>query len=167
VLLGLPGAFRQRGIDKPLPCAKVKPRNGSAIRCVRSIAMPCRRPAQRYAGRRRPLRLLVIGGSLGAKALNQTSCPRPWPSMHRGRSVRSCGISPAPSTSTNCKRQLRRRRASRPSAWRIIDDMAEAYAWCDVVLCRAGASTVAELAAAGVPAGMVPFPSRRRRSPDG
>ena len=48
----------------------------------------------------------------------------------------------------------------------FIEDMAEAYGWADLVICRAGALTVSELAAAGVGAVLVPFPARGRRSPD-
>jgi UDP-N-acetylglucosamine--N-acetylmuramyl-(pentapeptide) pyrophosphoryl-undecaprenol N-acetylglucosamine transferase len=112
-------------------------------------------PASRYAGRTGPLRLLVVGGSLGAQALNDV-VPRAlaaMPAEHRPRVVHQSG---------------RRHLAALQAAYRdagvdadaveFIDDMAAAYADADLVICRAGAMTVAEVAAAGVASLMVPFP---------
>jgi UDP-N-acetylglucosamine--N-acetylmuramyl-(pentapeptide) pyrophosphoryl-undecaprenol N-acetylglucosamine transferase len=102
------------------------------------------------------LRLLVIGGSLGAKALNQI-VPQALAQMHPDARPEVRHQSGAKNID-----ELKANYAAvgiEADCRAFIDDMAEAYAWCDVVLCRAGASTVAELAAAGVPAGMVPFPS--------
>ncbi len=112
-------------------------------------------PAARYAGRSGPLRLLVVGGSLGAAALNEL-VPKALallPAAARPRVTHQSGA-----------RHLAALRANYASAGiqgtlvAFIDDMAGAYADADVVLCRAGATTVAELAAAGVPAILVPFP---------
>jgi UDP-N-acetylglucosamine--N-acetylmuramyl-(pentapeptide) pyrophosphoryl-undecaprenol N-acetylglucosamine transferase len=152
VLLGLPGAFKQ-GIDKPLPCGKVDAEwVGNPVRPgIARIA----EPARRYAGREGPLRLLVIGGSLGAKALNalvplalERIRPEVRPVVRHQAGARNIdelrGNYAAAGVAAECLA--------------YIEDMAEAYAWADVVICRSGASTVAELAAAGVPAGMVPFP---------
>lgn len=153
VLLGLPGAF-ERGIDKPLPCGKAKTEwVGNPVR-QKIAALPA--PSQRYAGRSGRLRLLVIGGSLGAKALNQI-VPQAIAQMHPDARPEVRHQSGAKNID-----ELKANYAAvgiEADCRAFIDDMAEAYAWCDVVLCRAGASTVAELAAAGVPAGMVPFPS--------
>jgi UDP-N-acetylglucosamine--N-acetylmuramyl-(pentapeptide) pyrophosphoryl-undecaprenol N-acetylglucosamine transferase len=112
-------------------------------------------PAARYAGREGPLRLLVVGGSLGAQALN-TVVPQALAAMppeRRPRVVHQSG---------------RRHLAALQSAYRdagvdaeaveFIEDMAAAYAEADLVICRAGAMTVSEVAAAGVASLMVPFP---------
>lgn len=152
VLLGLPGAFAQ-GVDRPLPCGKVKTEwVGNPVR-PRIAALPA--PAERYAGRQGPLRLLVIGGSLGARALNEI-VPR---ALARIRpEVRPLVRHQAGARNIE---ELRANYAAAKVAAdciAFIDDMAAAYDWADVVICRAGASTVAELAAAGVPAGLVPYP---------
>ncbi len=152
VLLGLPGAFA-RGIDKPLPCGKADTEwVGNPVRpSIAGVAAP----AERYAGREGPLRLLVIGGSLGAKALNQLVPealarlrPEARPVVRHQAGAKNIeelrGNYAAAGVSAECLA--------------YIEDMAEAYAWADVVICRAGASTVGELAAAGIAAGMVPFP---------
>ncbi len=112
-------------------------------------------PERRYAGRSGPLRVLVVGGSLGAQALN-TVVPRALamlPDARRPQVVHQSG---------------RRHLADLQAAYReagveaqaveFIDDMAAAYAQADLVICRAGAMTVTEVAAAGVASLMVPFP---------
>lgn len=110
-------------------------------------------PAQRLAGRSGPINLLVLGGSLGARALNETV----------PAAVARMQIRPAIWHQTGA-RNLDEARAAYAAAGvdaRIapfIDDMAAAYAWADLVVCRAGALTVAELAAAGVGAVLVPYP---------
>jgi UDP-N-acetylglucosamine--N-acetylmuramyl-(pentapeptide) pyrophosphoryl-undecaprenol N-acetylglucosamine transferase len=112
-------------------------------------------PAARYAGRSGPLRVLVLGGSRGAAALNEL-VPKALallPGDARPRVTHQSGA-----------QHLDALRAHYAAAGvaatlvRFIDDVAEAYADADVVVCRAGATTVAELAAAGVPAILVPFP---------
>lgn len=112
-------------------------------------------PRQRFAGRSGPLRLLVIGGSLGAKALNDAvpAALALIPEASRPRVLHQSG---------------RAHLAALTDAYRaadvagetvaFIDDMAAAYAEADLVICRAGALTVAELAAAGVASVLVPFP---------
>jgi UDP-N-acetylglucosamine--N-acetylmuramyl-(pentapeptide) pyrophosphoryl-undecaprenol N-acetylglucosamine transferase len=112
-------------------------------------------PAQRYAGRSGSLRLLVAGGSLGAAALNEMvpKALAALPAAVRPRVTHQSGA-----------RHLDALRANYASAGveaelvAFIDDMAQAYAEADVAICRAGATTVAELAAAGIPAILVPFP---------
>lgn len=111
-------------------------------------------PAARYANRSGPLRVLVIGGSLGAQVLND-AVPRAIASMPEGARplvVHQCGAG-----------HLEATRAAYTAAGvaaeviAFIDDMAARYGWADVVICRAGAITVTELTAAGVPAVLVPF----------
>jgi UDP-N-acetylglucosamine--N-acetylmuramyl-(pentapeptide) pyrophosphoryl-undecaprenol N-acetylglucosamine transferase len=112
-------------------------------------------PEQRYAGRDGPLRLLVIGGSLGAQALNTVvpqALARLVPS-ERPIVVHQSG-----------EKHLDQLRASYAAAGvdgtlvSFIDDMGARYAECDLVLCRAGATTIAELAAAGIASVLVPYP---------
>ena len=152
VLLGLPGAFTQ-GQDKPIPCGKVK--SEWVDNPVRPAIAALPRPSQRFAGRTGPLRLLVVGGSLGARALNDVvpralavMRPDARPIVRHQSGVRNLDELKANYAAAQVEAEC----------LAFIDDMAEAYAWADVVVCRAGASTVAELAAAGVPAGLVPFP---------
>lgn len=115
-------------------------------------------PAGRYAGREGPLRLLVVGGSLGAQVFNEVlpkalarlpaACrPTVWHQTGRNKAegvragYEAAGV-------TDCAHELAD----------FVSDMAGAYAWADLVLCRAGALTVAEVAAAGVAALFVPYP---------
>jgi UDP-N-acetylglucosamine--N-acetylmuramyl-(pentapeptide) pyrophosphoryl-undecaprenol N-acetylglucosamine transferase len=152
VLLGLPGAFSQ-GMDKPLLCGKVKAEwVGNPVR-PKIAGVPA--PAERYAGREGRLRLLVIGGSLGATVLNDV-VPRALAQMHA--EVRPEVRHQAGARNIDALRANYAAANVGAECLPFIEDMAEAYAWCDVIVCRSGASTVAELAAAGVPAGLVPYP---------
>lgn len=112
-------------------------------------------PAQRYAARSGRLHVLVVGGSLGAQALND-AVPRALtliPADERPRVIHQSGA-----------KQIDALRAAYAVAGveaellPFIDDMAARYAAADLVVCRAGALTVAELAAAGVASVLVPFP---------
>jgi UDP-N-acetylglucosamine--N-acetylmuramyl-(pentapeptide) pyrophosphoryl-undecaprenol N-acetylglucosamine transferase len=116
------------------------------------VALPA--PEQRLAGRDGRVRLLVLGGSLGALALNRgvpqalALLPpelRPEVRHQAGRTLDEA-----------VKAYAAAGLDVRPEAF--IEDMAGAYAWADLVVCRAGALTVAELAAAGLPAVLIPFP---------
>ncbi|MBE7366124.1 undecaprenyldiphospho-muramoylpentapeptide beta-N-acetylglucosaminyltransferase [Ramlibacter pallidus] len=112
-------------------------------------------PEERFAGRSGPLKVLVVGGSLGAKALNDV-VPKALaliPAAERPYVLHQSGA-----------RQIDELRANYAAAGvqaeltPFIDDTAEAFAEADLVICRAGASTVTELAAVGAPAVFVPFP---------
>jgi UDP-N-acetylglucosamine--N-acetylmuramyl-(pentapeptide) pyrophosphoryl-undecaprenol N-acetylglucosamine transferase len=112
-------------------------------------------PAERFAGRTGPLKVLVVGGSLGAKALNEV-VPKALaliPPEERPHVLHQSGA-----------RQIDELKANYAAAGvfaqltPFIDDTAEAFAEADLVICRAGASTVTELAAVGVAAVYVPFP---------
>ena len=104
-------------------------------------------PAARFAGREGPLRLLVVGGSLGALALNDAvpAALSRLPEAARPQVVHQSG-----------ERRLEALQRSYASAGiaaecvAFIDDMARRYAWADIVVCRGGALTVAELAAVGL-----------------
>ena len=112
-------------------------------------------PDERFASRQGPLRLLIVGGSLGAQALND-AVPQALAQMaahERPQVVHQSG-----------ERHLEALRASYSAAGvegelvAFIDDMAGRYAEADLVLCRAGAITVAELCTGGMASVLVPFP---------
>ena len=112
-------------------------------------------PAARWRERRGPCRLLVLGGSLGASALNEK-------------------VPEALSLIADQRRPLVRHQAGRDKSHAtqrayqaagvaadvtdFLHDMAKAYAWADLVVCRSGALTVSELAAAGVGSLLIPYP---------
>lgn len=112
-------------------------------------------PAERFAGRSGPLKVLVVGGSLGAKALNDIvpQAVALLPVEARPQVVHQSGA-----------KQIDALRANYAAAGvqaeltPFIEDTAQAFADADLVICRAGASTVTELAAVGVAAIYVPFP---------
>ena len=150
VLTAFPKVFTHAH-DKPIPCRSVTAEwVGNPVRA--DIAAV---PADDRAARSGPLRLLVVGGSLGAQALNE-------------RVPQALALLPAgqrPQVVHQSGRQhldaLRARYAAAGVAAEVrdyIEDMAAAYRDCDFAICRAGAMTVAELACAGVPALLVPFP---------
>jgi len=115
-------------------------------------------PEQRFAGRGDALRLLVVGGSLGARALNEV-VPLMLAQLPHGFAVQVWHQ--AGQRNIDAARAAYGESAAAGADIRVvafIDDMSAAYAWADVVLCRAGALTVAELAAAGVAAILVPYP---------
>lgn len=122
---------------------------------VRADIAAIARPAERFAGRAGPLKLLVIGGSLGAQALNEV-VPQALaliPEAARPVATHQSGAAHLEALKANYARA-----GVAVDARAFIDDMAAQYAAADVVICRSGASTIAELAAAGVPAVLVPFP---------
>ena len=112
-------------------------------------------PEQRYAVRSGPLQVLVVGGSLGAQALN-TLVPQALallPANARPQVRHQSGARHLPAL-----QQAYAEAGVQAGCTAFIDDMAAAYAQADLVICRAGASTVTEVACAGVAAVFVPFP---------
>jgi UDP-N-acetylglucosamine--N-acetylmuramyl-(pentapeptide) pyrophosphoryl-undecaprenol N-acetylglucosamine transferase len=114
-------------------------------------------PAARFAGRdgAAPLHLLVLGGSLGAAAINEI-VPKGLaliPEAQRPMVVHQAGEKHLAALEANYAAA-----GVRANCVAFIQDMAGAYEWADLVLCRAGALTVAELAAAGAASILVPFP---------
>ena len=111
-------------------------------------------PQERLANRSGQVHLLVLGGSLGALALNRglpralALLPPELQPLVRHQAGRSLEVALQAYAEAGL--------ATKPEAF--IDDMAGAYAWADLVVCRAGGLTIAELAAAGLPAVLVPFP---------
>ena len=112
-------------------------------------------PAQRFAERDNKLRLLVLGGSLGAQALNEMV---PEAVADLVEEQRPHIWHQAGKRNIDAAQQQYEAKDVNARVEPFIADMAEAYTWADVVLCRAGALTVSELAAAGVSAILVPFP---------
>jgi len=113
-------------------------------------------PEQRFAGRSGPLRILVVGGSLGARVLNDV-VPQALalvPKQDRPRVIHQSGTSQIDALRANYARA-----GVDAELTPFIDDMASAFADADLVVCRAGASTVTELAAIGAAALFVPLPS--------
>ncbi len=139
ILTGFPGSFaaREEAVGNP----------------VRSEIAALPPPAQRFAGRAAPMKLLVLGGSQGARALN-LALPQALSALSEFRiEVRH-----------QCGEKMRDEAVRAYTDLRVpasvesfISDMAAAYAWADLVVCRAGASTLAELCALGIGSVLVPF----------
>ncbi|HEX7342495.1 MAG TPA: undecaprenyldiphospho-muramoylpentapeptide beta-N-acetylglucosaminyltransferase [Rhodanobacteraceae bacterium] len=112
-------------------------------------------PNERMQGRSGPLRVLVLGGSLGARALN-LRVPEALARLSetlRPQVRHQCGKRGEAET-----REAYAKAGIEAEIAPFIGDMAAAYAWADLVVCRAGALTVAELCATGLAALLVPFP---------
>jgi UDP-N-acetylglucosamine--N-acetylmuramyl-(pentapeptide) pyrophosphoryl-undecaprenol N-acetylglucosamine transferase len=150
VLCAFPNAFKKNAsvkVDEVLgnPVRK-------SIHCLASVA-------NRYGARtdnKLPLQLLVLGGSLGAKAINELLpvALAELPLNHRPVVWHQTGRNHAEATLA-----LYMQHQVNAKVDAFIEDMAAAYAWADVVICRAGALTVAELTVAGVAAVLIPLPS--------
>jgi UDP-N-acetylglucosamine--N-acetylmuramyl-(pentapeptide) pyrophosphoryl-undecaprenol N-acetylglucosamine transferase len=111
-------------------------------------------PAQRFAERSGPLRVLIFGGSQGAARLN-TVVPAAFAMIdaaHRPQIIHQAG-----ERHIAAARDMYAKHGVDADVRAFIDDMAEVYAWADLVICRSGALTVSEIAAAGVGAVFIPF----------
>ena len=145
VLLGFPGALR-----------------GNRSNRVQWVGNPLRDdivaldpPHKRFANRTGSLRLLVVGGSLGATALND-AIPAALATLPD--SVRPITVHQAGERHIDALRAAYARANVTAECVPFIADMAARYAWADIVVCRGGALTVAELAAVGLGAIVVPLP---------
>lgn len=117
------------------------------------VAIPS--PSERFQGRQGPLRLLVLGGSLGAKAINET-VPKALGMLKNELTYEvwhQAGAQHADATEAAYRAAGVTARVAP-----FIENMAEAYAWADLVICRAGALTIAELIASGNCALLIPYP---------
>jgi UDP-N-acetylglucosamine--N-acetylmuramyl-(pentapeptide) pyrophosphoryl-undecaprenol N-acetylglucosamine transferase len=143
VLAGFPDAFgKLKGVEW----------TGNPVRAEIAAMAP---PEARFAQRAGRLRVLVVGGSQGAKALNDIvpQALATLPAATLPEVIHQAGAAHLEAVRANY--------AAVDIAATVIpfiDDMAATYAQADLMICRAGASTIAELAAAGVPAVLVPFP---------
>ena len=149
VLCAFPSAFKKETV-------KVDEVLGNPVRQSIHAIAPV---AQRYLARvdqKLPLQLLVLGGSLGAKAINEllpaalaelpvTARPVVWHQAGRTHADATAAL------------YLQQKVEAKVDAF--IDDMAAAYAWADVVICRAGALTISELTVAGVASVLIPLPT--------
>jgi UDP-N-acetylglucosamine--N-acetylmuramyl-(pentapeptide) pyrophosphoryl-undecaprenol N-acetylglucosamine transferase len=143
VLAGFPDAFPEAAGAEAV---------GNPVRTeIAAIAQP----AERLRGRTGPIRILVLGGSQGARALNR-AVPAALRRLPRELAVdvlHQTGRTYHDETWT-CYAEAHVQARTEP----FIDDMASAYAWADLVVGRAGALTLAEICAAGVASVLVPFP---------
>ena len=112
-------------------------------------------PEERMSVRDDNIRLLIIGGSLGAQALNENvpQALSELPTNLKANVWHQTGKNKLDTTVKTYKKLNVEAKVTE-----FIDDMAEAYAWADLVICRAGALTISELANAGVAAILVPYP---------
>ncbi|MGE5625182.1 MAG: undecaprenyldiphospho-muramoylpentapeptide beta-N-acetylglucosaminyltransferase [Bacillota bacterium] len=142
VLEGFPGSF---------PAGRHARHVGNPVRSAIAALPP---PERRFAGRAGPMRLLVIGGSQGARVLNE-NLPRAISLLGakcRPEVLHQTGARDAEAVAARYKELGVDARVAP-----FIDDMAAAYAWADLAVCRSGALTLAELSAAGLGAVLVPF----------
>jgi UDP-N-acetylglucosamine--N-acetylmuramyl-(pentapeptide) pyrophosphoryl-undecaprenol N-acetylglucosamine transferase len=144
VLEGFPGSFG-RGVKAE--------RVGNPVRPEITAIAP---PERRYAGREGRARLLVFGGSQGAQRLNAVV---PAALGELPESLRPDVLHQTGARGLEDTIHAYRSRGIEADVRPFIDDMAGAYGWADLAVCRSGALTVAELAAAGLPAVLVPFPA--------
>ena len=120
---------------------------------VREEIASLARPEERFANRAGPLRILVVGGSLGAQALNE-AVPRALARLSAPVSV----VHQSGEKHLEALRKHYRDAGVQGELVAFIDDMARRYAEADLVICRAGAVTIAELSAGGIASVLVPFP---------
>ena len=143
VLQAFPGSFNSNVIAETV---------GNPVR-EDIAAVPS--PTDRYSGRQGPLRLLVLGGSQGALSLNLAV---PAALALVDEDVRPIVRHQCGERTLQAAKDAYERNGVEVELLAFIEDMASVYAWADLVVCRAGALTVAELCAAGVPALFVPYP---------
>jgi UDP-N-acetylglucosamine--N-acetylmuramyl-(pentapeptide) pyrophosphoryl-undecaprenol N-acetylglucosamine transferase len=122
---------------------------------VRTDIAALAEPGVRYASRNGKLNVLVVGGSLGAQALNE-ALPKALALL--GEQERPHVVHQTGKKNFEAVQKLYAEAGVHADIRAFLDDMARQYAQADVVICRAGALTVAELAAAGVASVLVPFP---------
>jgi UDP-N-acetylglucosamine--N-acetylmuramyl-(pentapeptide) pyrophosphoryl-undecaprenol N-acetylglucosamine transferase len=144
VLEGFPNTFPQSD--------KVQV-TGNPVRAdIAALPLPLERLVDREE---QPIHLLVVGGSLGAAALNQT--------VPQALALVAPHLRPEIRHQAGAKNLVAAQQAYQAagveaSVTPFIEDMAEAYAWADLIICRAGALTVAEVSAAGLAALFIPYP---------
>ncbi len=123
---------------------------------VRAEIAALEEPATRFSSRNGSLHLLVLGGSQGALALNKAV---PAALARLAEELRPVVRHQTGHRTIEAAREAYERQSLEVELLPYIEDMAKAYAWADLVVCRAGALTVAELSAAGLPAIFVPYPA--------
>jgi len=160
VMEGFAGAFKRKQMLSKRSLIRFKPDKAIHVgNPLRKEVLDCEPPEKRFAGREEQrIRLLIVGGSLGAQAINRflPEFLAEYSNANKVELWHQCGKNNLDDCLQAYKQAGINTDEIKVSAF--IDDMAQAYAWADVVLCRAGASTVSEIAAVGVPAVFVPFP---------
>lgn len=121
------------------------------------VALPA--PSQRLDGRSGDIRILVMGGSQGARILN-TTLPQSLAELGLGYQV---WHQSGKNNQQQVEQDYQQRGVENVRVTEFIDDVASAYEWADLVVCRSGALTVSELSAAGVAAIFVPFMHKDRQ----
>lgn len=116
-------------------------------------------PALRMQGRQGPIRILVMGGSQGARILNQT-LPEVMANLGEHYCIRHQA---GKGSAQEVQAAYQKHNVVNAEVTEFIDDVAEAYAWADLLVCRSGALTVSEVSAAGVGAIFVPFMHKDRQ----
>ena len=137
------------------PTAFVQYANGVLGNPVRAEIAAMNEPAERFVHRSGSLKLLIVGGSLGAKVFNERlpEILSAVPATQRPEITHQCGKDNSESV-----KQRYTELGINAQCTDFIDDMLSAYANADFIICRAGALTIAELAAAGLGGILVPFP---------
>lgn len=126
---------------------------------VREDVTQLEAPSLRMQGRQGPVRILVMGGSQGARILNQT-----LPAVIANLGEEYCIRHQAGKGSAQeVQAAYQEHKVTSADVTEFIDDVAEAYAWADLLVCRSGALTVSEVSAAGVGAIFVPFMHKDRQ----
>ncbi|MCS5710807.1 undecaprenyldiphospho-muramoylpentapeptide beta-N-acetylglucosaminyltransferase [Candidatus Berkiella aquae] len=144
IMVAFPNAFKKH-LDKIIE-------TGNPVRQDILNILP---PKERLKLRQTPVRVLVLGGSQGATKLNevlpqafallpQDQCPQIWHQTGKNN------LATTQKAYTDCQVIAQ--------VSDFIQDMQEAYAWADIVICRAGALTIAEISAVGLPSILIPFP---------
>ncbi|NIY91266.1 undecaprenyldiphospho-muramoylpentapeptide beta-N-acetylglucosaminyltransferase [Vibrio diazotrophicus] len=126
---------------------------------VRTDVVELPEPNQRLAERSGPIRVLVMGGSQGARILNQT-LPEVMAKLGEGYEVRHQA---GKDNQAEVEQAYQAAGAKNFQVTEFIDDVAQAYAWADLLVCRSGALTVSEVSAAGVAAIFIPFMHKDRQ----
>lgn len=116
-------------------------------------------PKQRFSEREGDIRILVMGGSQGAQILNKTM-PDVMSKLKDGYSIRHQA---GKNNAKNVEEDYRSKGVDKSDVTEFIDDVAQAYHWADILVCRSGALTVSEVSAAGVGAIFVPFMHKDRQ----
>ncbi|MFV9996605.1 MAG: undecaprenyldiphospho-muramoylpentapeptide beta-N-acetylglucosaminyltransferase [Arsenophonus endosymbiont of Dermacentor nuttalli] len=128
---------------------------------LREEVLALSEPEERLIDRDGAIRILVIGGSQGARILNQT-----LPEVAARLDGKVTIWHQAGKGAQEITESLYKKLCGKSDTYKVtefIDDMAEAYSWTDIIICRAGALTVSEVAAAGLPAIFVPFQHKDRQ----
>ena len=123
---------------------------------IRKDILSIQEPSKRLIDRKGPIRLLVLGGSLGALILNQ-KLPKILASMSKITNLEV--IHQAGEKTIDIARDEYQKYALKVKVVSYIQEMADVYNWADLVICRSGAMCVSELSAVGLPAIFIPYPS--------